>query len=212
MKPSIIWTIVIVIIIGSLFGVYKLAKAPTSGSLGTISDISAQDETLGPKDAKITLVEYSDFQCPACGAFFPTVEEINKELEGKILFVYRHFPLPQHKNAELAAYASEAAGKQGKFWEMHNEIFKNQSEWSESKEAKNLINKYAESIGLNLEKFGQDIDSAEVKEKVATDSRGGLSARVNSTPTFFLNGEKMSGFKSYEEFKNLVREAVRNNP
>ena len=214
MKPSIIWTIVIVAILGAVFGVYKLAQAPASGSgqSGTVSEVTDADQTRGPKDSKVVLVEYSDFECPACAAFYPQVEELNKELGGKLLFAYRHFPLPQHKNAELAAYAAEAAGKQGKFWEMHSMLFENQSEWSESKNAEEIINKYAESVGLNMEKFKNDIDSSEIKDKVASDKRSALRARVNSTPTFFLNGEKMEGFKSYDEFKNIVREAVGINP
>lgn len=214
MKTSIIWLIVVLTLLGSIFGVYKLAKEPSAGPAGAIPDVTEADQTRGPQDAKVILVEYSDFQCPACGAFFPVVEDLNKELDGKILFVYRHFPLPQHQNAELAAYAAEAAGKQGKFWGMHDALFANQNGWSEADSAKTkeYITKYAESVGLNMSRFNDDLDSSDIKDKILTDQRGGLHAKINATPTFYLNGKKVDGFKTYDEFKNLVREAVRANP
>ncbi len=212
MKSSIIWTITLLIIFGSVFAVYKIAKAPSSGNGGTIPAISASDQSRGPKDAKVVLVEYSDFQCPACANFYPHIEELDKELGGKILFVYRHFPLPQHKNAEITAYAAEAAGRQGKFWEMYRAIFEYQTEWSEDKDARGKIIGYAAALELNIDQLNKDIDLGETKDKVSADARGGTYAGVNSTPTFFLNGNKLTGFNSYDDFKNLIREAVRNNP
>jgi protein-disulfide isomerase len=170
------------------------------------------DQARGPKDAGVVLVEYSDFQCPACGSFYPVVEDLNKELDGKILFVYRHFPLPQHPDALLAAEAAESAGLQGKFWEMHDMIFENQNEWSESGKAGGIFTGYAGTLGLDMARFNSDVSSSEVRDKIEIDLRGAIKANINSTPTFYLNGKKMEGFNSYDEFKNLVREAVRNNP
>ena len=211
MKSLIIWSVVVLAIVGSLFAIYKVAQAPSGGSAGGVApEVSEIDRTKGPKDAKAVLIEYSDFQCPACASFFPAVEELNEELSGELLFVYRHFPLPQHKNAELTAYAAEAAGLQGKFFEMHDEIFKNQNEWAEEKDAKEFLKKYAQAVGLDVEKFLKDLDSREVKDKVSADISGALRAKVNATPTFFLNGKKVEGFRTYDEFKNIVREAVRN--
>lgn len=211
MKSAIIWGGVILILIVTIFGVVKLAKAPVSGTGGTIPEVGATDQTRGPKDAKVVLVEYSDFQCPACKSFFPIMENLGKELGGEFIFVYRHFPLPQHKNAELSAYASEAAGEQGKFWEMYAMIFEKQNEWAESGKAKDLFIGYAQSMNLEIESFKNNMDSNEVKDKVSADQRGGVRARVNSTPTFFLNGKKMEGYNSYDDFAKQVREAIRNN-
>lgn len=208
MKSAIVWSAVVLIIIGAVFGIAKLAKAPSDGQSGSIPEVSAQDQTRGPKDAKVVLVEYSDFQCPACGAFFPHVEELDKELGGKLLFVYRHFPLPQHKNAEITAYAAEVAGRQGKFWEMYRLIFENQNEWSESGGAEEFLGKYAESLGLNLDQFKKDLDSSDIRDKVSADARGGMHAGINSTPTFYLNGKKLSGYQSFDDFKRLIRDAV----
>lgn len=207
----IIWGIVLLVILGSVGIIIKLAKnrPASTGLTGSIPAVSSQDNSRGPKDAKVVLVEYSDFQCPACGSFYPTVEELNKELGDKILYVYRNFPLPQHQNAEIAAYAAEASARQGKFWEMYSLLFANQREWSEGKNARDYINKYAGTIGLNMDKFGTDIVLSEIKDKVSGDETGGANAGVNSTPTFFLNGKKLEGYNTYDDFKNLIRAAVK---
>ena len=134
-------------------------------------------------------------------------KKIVEEFNDKMAFVYRHFPLPQHKNAELAALASEAGGRQNKFWQMHDAIFENQEEWEKAGNAEEIFIKYAEKIELNVEQFKNDLKSKELKNKVASDLRGGQSAGVNSTPTFFLNGEKIQS-RSYEEFKQIMESKI----
>ena len=107
--------------------------------------------------ATSVLIEYSDFQCPACKAYYPVVSKIADELGTKVQVVYRNYPLSQlHKNARTAASAAEAAGKQGKFWEMHDVLFINQEKWSESKDVKRDFSAYAKAIGLSVEQFTQD--------------------------------------------------------
>src|SRR3972149_5786955 len=209
MKNKIIlWAIITVVVIGSIFGIFKLAsKSQTVGSSNlaiTVSAINDNENVKGDKEAAATLIEYSDFQCPACGSYYPLVKQLSQEFGDKVLFVYRHFPLDQHKNAELASYAAEAAGKQDKFWEMHDLIFEGQKEWSDSEEARAFFAKYAASLNLVAEQFQKDIDSAEVKAKVEKDYQSGLNAKVNSTPTFFLNGKKLQNPRSYEEFKKIL--------
>lgn len=199
----------------TIFVIIKLAgsKPPadkTSGqSTSSVNIISSSDRVLGNKDAKVTLVEYSDFQCPACGAYYPIVKQLNLELAGRIQFVYRHFPLRQtHANANLAALSAEAAGKQNKFWEMHDMIFENQNKWSGEKNAKDLFVEYAQKLNLDIEKFKIDLDSDEVQEKVTNDYQSGIRLGVNATPTFFLNGTKLQNPASYEAFKKLLEEAI----
>lgn len=199
----------------TIFVIIKLAgsKPPadkTSGqSTSSVNIISSSDRVLGNKDAKVTLVEYSDFQCPACGAYYPIVKQLNLEFAGRIQFVYRHFPLTQiHANANLAALSAEAAGKQNKFWEMHDIIFENQSKWSGEKNAKDLFVEYAQKLNLDVEKFKNDLDSDEVQEKAANDYQSGIRLGVNATPTFFLNGTKLQNPVSYEIFKKLLEEAI----
>src|SRR3990167_4887756 len=154
MKNKIIlWAIIAVVVIGSIFGIVKLAsKSQPAGSDNlavTISAINDNENVKGDKEALATLIEYSDFQCPACGSYYPILKKVSEELGAKVKFAYRHFPLPQHKNAKLAATVDEAAGKQGKFWEMHDLIFQNQSDWSEDKNAPIIFAQYAQELGLD---------------------------------------------------------------
>ena len=213
MKNKIIlWAIITVVIIGSIFGIVKLAsKSQTTGSDNlaiSISAINASENIKGDKEALATLIEYSDFQCPACGSYYPIVKKVTEDLSAKVRFAYRHFPLPQHKNAKLAATVAEAAGKQGKFWEMHDLIFQNQSDWSEEKNAAVLFAKYAQDIGLDLARFQTDIASDDIKAKIENDYKSGVKAGVHSTPSFFLNGKKMDNPRNYDEFKNAIEQTL----
>ncbi|KKR88809.1 MAG: Na+/H+ antiporter, NhaA family protein, nonfunctional [Candidatus Wolfebacteria bacterium GW2011_GWA1_44_24] len=202
--------IIFLVIAGFVFLAIKYkGSSPEQPVLG-MNAVSASDWTKGDKNAKIILIEYSDFQCPACVAYEPTVKQITDEFKDRIVFVYRHFPLSQHKNAESAAMASEAAGRQGKFWEIHDLIFENQKEWSEALNAEDIFAGYAQKIGLDINRFKDDLNLKESKDKISGDSRSGLEAGVNATPTFFLNGRKISP-RSYEEFKNAISQAI-NNP
>ena len=159
-----------------------------------ISDlkISATDVTKGNPNATVELIEYSDFQCPACAAYYPYVKQMLAEYNDKIRFAYRHFPLSQHRNAPLAARAAEAAGNQGKFWGMHDLIFEEQKAWENNNKAGEVFTVLAQRLGLDMERFNKDIDSEEIKNKVENDFKSGLRAGVNSTPTFFLNGVKLN--------------------
>ena len=213
MKNKIIlWAIIAVVVIGSIFGIIKLAsksQAPGSDNLAiSISAINDSENIKGDKEALATLIEYSDFQCPACGSYYPILKKVSEDLGAKVRFTYRHFPLPQHKNAKLAATVAEAAGKQGKFWEMHDLIFQNQSDWSEEKNAAILFAKYAQDIGLDLARFQTDIASDEIKAKIENDYQSGVKAGVNSTPSFFLNGKKINNPRNYDEFKNSIEQAL----
>ena len=213
MKNKIIlWAIITVVVIGSIFGIVKLAsKSQPAGSdtlAVTISAINDNENVKGGKEALATLIEYSDFQCPACGSYYPILKKVSEDLGAKVRFAYRHFPLPQHKNAKLAATVAEAAGKQGKFWEMHDLIFQNQSDWSEDKNAAVLFAKYAQDIDLDLARFQTDVASDEIKAKIENDYQSGVKAGVNSTPSFFLNGKKINNPRNYDEFKNAIEQAL----
>ena len=208
-NKTTLWLIVAVVIIGSIFGIVRLASiSKTDESNLTASAISDSENIKGDKDAKATLIEYSDFQCPACGAYHPILKKVTDNLGAQVRFAYRHFPLPQHKNAKLAATVAEASGKQGKFWEMHDLIFQNQSDWSEEKNASVIFAKYANDLGLNLEQFQKDLTSEEIKAKIENDYKSGIKAGVNSTPSFFLNGKKMENPRNYDDFKNAIEQAL----
>lgn len=201
------WFLILVLLGGSVWGLTKLSGGPSDDQGAILADaVSASDWTKGNKESKVLLVEYSDLQCPACRAYYPMVKQLINENGKDFQFAYRHFPLGQHKNAKKAAYAMEAAGRQGKLWEMHDMIFDGQDAWAQAGDAENIFAKYAESLGLNMEKFNQDRNSKEVKDKVEKDYNSGVRSRVNSTPTFFLNGKKIQP-RSYDEFVNLIKQA-----
>lgn len=215
-KRIVIWGIVVLGLTGALLGLVKLlSTAPTNPpakqiSAEAIKEVSTSDWIKGPLQAKVTLVEYSDFQCPACATYYPVLKQLNKEFEDSMQFVYRYFPLKTiHKNAYVASFAAEASGRQGKFWEMHDLLFDNQKEWSDLANPQEKFLDYAKLLGLDTEKFKNDLESKEVKDKVASDYQNGLSATVNATPTFFLNGQKIISPRSYEEFKSKIEEALK---
>jgi len=195
-----------------LFGVYKLINQPVITDFPQTKQLKADDHLKWSPVKKNILVEYSDLQCPACkGAhdFLKTIEASGSadfEITKKITFVYRHFPLSQiHDKANLAAYASEAAAKQGKFWEMTDLLFDNQATWEKSGDPlKDYFLTYAKDLKLDVNQFKKDSDSSEVKSRVTEDLSQGNQIGINSTPTFFLNGQKVI-VNSYVEFKTLLK-------
>jgi len=154
---------------------------------------------LGSESAKVTIVEFSDFECPACVAAQPTVKQIIANYQDKIRFVYREFPLPNHEFGLIAAKAAEAAGLQGKFWEMHDKLFEKSPALS-----KEQIITCAQEIGLDIDKFNQDFDSEIVSQIIAQDQADGNSAGLSATPTFFINGTKFTGGLSFEQFQQEI--------
>lgn len=191
-------------------GVFFLGKSSANTStnkvdasvLGALT--SNDDHKIGSDSAKVTIVEFSDLECPACAAAQPLVQKILDEYKGRIRFVYRHFPLPQHTKALTAINAAESAGEQGKFWEMHDKLFATQDQWSGKDNAQNLIIGYAQELGLDTEKFKVDMNGGKYDAKIEKDKNDGLTLKVNSTPTFFINDQKYSGPLSYENFKSQI--------
>ena len=174
------------------------------------SGIVVEDGFISAEAGKVVLVEFSDFQCPACGLYYPLVKQLKADLGDKLIVVYKHFPLKSlHKNAEFAARASEAALVQGKFWEMHNILFEKQSEWSGSDQALSLFTDYANSLGLDKEKFLADIDLNATYDKIITDYQQGVRLGVTGTPTFFLNGKKLTNPGNYDSFKLLIEQSIK---
>lgn len=168
-----------------------------------IPPVGEHDHIIGSKKAPVTLVEYGDFECPYCGQAYPIVEKI-REIEGDDLrFVFRHFPLSQiHPHALPAALAAEAASKQKKFWEMHHMLFENQHALEDS----DLV-AYARELGLDLERFVQDMQAPDVGQKVHEDFLSGIRSGVNGTPTFFINGFRFDGSFEPEYLLAAIEEA-----
>lgn len=167
--------------------------------------VQPDDWVRGSSSAVLTLVEFSDFQCPACGAYYPLVKQLKTDFPNDLRVVYRHFPLTGlHKNAMTAAKASEAAGKQGKFWEMHDKLFETQKDWAENTNAKDVFAGFAAELGLNKDQFLKDIDSPEVQKRVQYGQDTGDALGVNATPTFYLNGNELDPPQSYDDFKKIM--------
>ncbi len=164
----------------------------------------SDSDKLGSASAKVTLVEFSDYQCPACGAAYPIIKQIINDYKDKVLFVYRNFPLSIHQNSKIAAEAAEAAGAQGKYWQMHDMLFENQSAWSSSSNPLDMFTEYAKSIGLDTDKFKNDVEGNKYSDKIKADINDGVSLGVNSTPTFYLNGEKVTGLASFNDLKSKI--------
>jgi formate-nitrite transporter family protein len=156
--------------------------------------VSARDHAAGPAEAPLTLVEYGDYQCPYCGAAYPVVKRVQKRLGKKLRFVFRNFPLTQvHPYALIAAEAAEAAAIQGKFWEMHDLLFEQQTLLKPE-----IIPLWAKRIGLDVEKFGNDIQQGLVEKRIKEDRQSGIRSGVNGTPTFFINGTRYDGPPDYD--------------
>jgi protein-disulfide isomerase len=172
---------------------------------GLTPPVSAQDHGAGPEDAPVTLVEYGDYECPYCGMAHPIVQRAQQELGNQLRFVFRNFPLAEaHPHARLAAQAAEAAGAQGKFWEMHDMLFEHQ----DALEPQDIVG-YAKAIGLDIGRFERDMEAGTFAKKVRDDFRSGVRSGVNGTPTFFVNGERYDGSWANEQaFINALRNAA----
>lgn len=168
--------------------------------------VTDADWTQGKPDAKLTLIEYADFECPACGAYQPVLKQVKEAFKDDLRFVYRQFPLTMHKNALAAALAAEAAGKQGKFWEMHDLLFAKQKDWGgKSVEDASVFEGMAQELGLNLEQFKSDVKSDATRQAVERGMDSGQSLHLRGTPTFFLNGKQIDNPASVDAFKALLQ-------
>jgi protein-disulfide isomerase len=171
--------------------------------------VKKDSNVMGSTSAAVTLVEFGDYQCPACGAAHPVVKQLTDAYKGKIRFVFRNFPLPMHQNAIVAAQAAEAAGAQGKYWEMHDMLYENQDAWSDSTEPVSIFATYAKNLGLDVAQFRDMIAKKTSIGKINGDTDDGIKLGVNSTPTFYINGEKQVGGLSYSAFKEKIDAAMK---
>jgi protein-disulfide isomerase len=189
--------------IGGSAAVSKFA-CPNPGAAVAGDDVERkcvpfEGKAKGSSKAQVTIVEFSDFQCPFCSRVLPTLDKLIKDYPDKIRVFFKHNPLPFHSDAPLAAQAAVAAEAQGKFWQMHDILFKNQQNIKRPD-----LEKYAKEIGLNVEKFKKDIDSPATKKRVDDDTELGKKLGVQGTPNFFINGRPLRGAVPYEQFKTVV--------
>ncbi len=214
-KRIIFWVCFVVVLGLIIWGMTVAAnKQVTPGDLaqGTPAPVAAEDHVQGPSNAPVTLIEYSDFQCPACENYYFIVTKLIEEASSSIRFVYRHYPLPQHANAIAAAVASEAASSQGKFWPMYDLVFTNHTDWTEEADPTKIFIGYASKIGLDVPRFTTDLKDSKLRDKVMANLAEGQGLGINSTPTFFVNGKAIKNPQSYAEFKALIDKAASSNP
>lgn len=171
--------------------------------------VRANDHILGNKDAKVTIVEFSDFQCPFCRSFWSnTLSQIKKDYidTGKAQFVYKHFPLDFHPGAKPAAEGSECASDQGKFWEMHDKIYEEQAKLGQGtvQFTKQDVAKWAAAVGLNMNQFNQCVSSGKYSQLVGDDLAYGSSLGISGTPTFFINGQRVVGAQPFAAFQAVI--------
>jgi protein-disulfide isomerase len=164
---------------------------------------AAEDHVLGQASARITLVEYGDFECPFCGRSYPAVRQIRDELGDRLRFVFRHYPRPEHPHARHAAEAAEAASAQGRFWEMHDQLFEHQDALTDTDLAR-----YATDLGLDVERFQHDLTSHVYRDRVQRDIQSGAHSDVHGTPTFFINGVKHEGPDTFDDLMSAIRQQL----
>jgi protein-disulfide isomerase len=206
---KIIWIIIAILVVAGLFFLFTQGGSGSDSKLYKAGIPNALDNTKGNASSTVVLMEYSDFQCPACRAYYPVMRQLMQEFGDRVQFVYRHFPLTGiHANAEFAARAAQAAANQGKFWEMHDILFEKQEEWAEKGDAPKYFESYAKLIGLDVDQFNRDFRSKQVKDFVASQRIHALSSGLQGTPSFYLNGQKIDNPNSADAFRTLVLKAL----
>src|SRR3989338_8866558 len=203
----ILGIVAVVAIFALLWGAWKVTSTSTPEQSSKPIDlpVNTSDMIKGNPDSPMTLVEYSDFQCPTCRLYAPIVKSL-VEKNGDLRLVYRHFPLEQHQYSRHTARAAEAAGKQDAFFPMHDLIFEKQDEWKESKDIDKTLLEHAASLKLDIAQFKKDYESAAVQKKVQDDYNSGIGYGVGGTPTFFLNGVQLEKLLPLDEFQKLIDE------
>ncbi|HEY0964505.1 MAG TPA: thioredoxin domain-containing protein [Candidatus Paceibacterota bacterium] len=200
-NPWVIVGIITVVLFGGAIWFSSVSqKASNDG-------VEVSEHIKGNPESTVTLVEYSDFQCPACASFHPAVKEVIDQYGDKIRFEYKHYPLPIHSFAQQAAIAAEAAGQQGKFFEYHDMLFINQKQWSSAAAPGAFFRQYAQELGLDMEKFDRHLKSSVLRDAVRADMSEARELGLTGTPTFFLNGEKME-MESFEDFMLQIATAA----
>lgn len=171
----------------------------------------AKNHALTSENATVTITEFADFQCPACAKTAPLLKQLLKEYPGQINLIYRHFPLPQHANAMTSIKAAEAASEQGKFWEMSELLYANQTEWSNLEDPKGIYTQYALQLGIDQAKFIEAYTNHDYQALINQDLKDAKELGVNSTPTLYINNKKYSGNLSLPELKNAIENELKNS-
>jgi len=174
---------------------YRAKRLPvltiTKNHVASGMDDAKSIHILGNPDAPVTLEEFGDFQCPPCGTLSGPINQLEQDYRPRLRVIFRHFPLTMHRHAREAALASEAAGRQGRFWQMHDVLYREQAVWSEAADVRPLFDTYAGMLGLKIDRFKKDMESEEVNRRVTADQLRGTALGVTITPTLFVNNRAL---------------------
>ena len=202
--------ITLLVIIALIAGIFVFSKNNNSSTETSNRNVQPTSHTKGSASSGVSLIEYGDFQCPACAQYYPILKQVYEKYKDQVTFQFRHFPLVQiHKNAFVASRAAEAAGNQGKFWEMHDALYENQQSWAEANNPNTYFDSYAKELNLDITKFQQDMASQATNDKINADLAEAKKTGASSTPTFVLNGKKLDqNPDSIEELYKLIDDAI----
>jgi protein-disulfide isomerase len=205
MKPIIVIVLAVGVAAGAAVFLSRGTDKPAENS-PTASHVDIKGGHIrGPENAPVTLVEFGDYECPSCGAYHPFVKEILTRYPDKVRLEFHHFPLVGvHANAMLGAMAAEAAGEQGKFWEMHDALFENQPMWGESRNPEPVLISIASRIGLDVNRFMQQLRNPALQDRILKDVTKGNELKIEETPTFFVNGDRAHLKLSVEDFASTI--------
>ena len=192
--------VIVALIVIGLIAAGKKSPTTTEVAIPLPTPVTSADWVRGKPNAPVTLVEYGDFQCPACQDYYPVVEQVFAAASSSVRMVFRHFPLAQHADAIPAAKAAEAAGDQGKFWDMYNLLYSNGPDWDTLADPTSVFDGYAKKIGLDMTQFAVDMNSTTTAQKITDSVNAGTNAGIDATPTFFVNGYRIQNPESYDEF------------
>lgn len=207
---GVIAAVIAAVITANVQGESSSGSAETNKGSPSFSAMGPDTHILDDAgEGAVTLVEFLDFECEACGAFYPIIEKLREEFAGEVTFAFRYFPLPGHLNSTTAALAVEAAARQGKLEEMFARMYETQSEWGESQESKaNLFRQYAARLGLDLAKYDADVAAVETLERIEADFQDGVALGVQSTPSFFLNDQPVQ-LTSFDDLRAAIEAELR---
>jgi protein-disulfide isomerase len=207
-RESKIMVAVLVIVVGGMIGLFALANksAPAPKGSKTIVLATSHKEGSGP----VQLVEFGDYECPACGAAYPNLQKLLQTYQGKITFYFRNFPLTSlHPNAMAGAEAAEAAALQGKFWQMHDLLYSTQTSWANLADPTSTFVADAQSLGLDTTKFQSDMTSSQVKQTIQKDMADGNALGIDATPTLYFDGKQFAGGYGYDALNTEVQSLLK---
>jgi protein-disulfide isomerase len=222
MKPLVAISIIVLVLAVALGGTwFYVRSARQAAKANANANANAADAALvspgaqppyvrGNPNAPVTVEEFADFQCPSCGAYYPELKKIEGEFGDKLRVIFRERPLvPPHEHALIAAQAAEAAGLQGRFWEMHDKLYENQTTWSTARDLVPIFVDYAKQIGLNTDQFMKDLNGEVVAQRIFQDGKRVHALGVNSTPTFFVNGKEAKDDQwKPDGLREMIRQAL----